>query len=40
VTHRASSSRVRPVSVNRQATAQQRVEWEIQTSILRGGVVG
>jgi hypothetical protein len=26
--------------VNRQATAQQRVEWEIQTSILRGGVVG
>jgi phage tail sheath protein FI len=40
VTHRAGSSRVRPVSVNRQATAQQRVEWEIRTSILRGGVVG
>jgi Bacteriophage tail sheath protein len=38
VTHRAGSSRVRPVSVNRSATAQQRVEWEIQTSILRGGV--
>ncbi|HEV2286119.1 MAG TPA: hypothetical protein VGR80_08765, partial [Steroidobacteraceae bacterium] len=34
VTHRAGVSRVRPVSVNRQATAGQRVEWEIQTSIL------
>jgi hypothetical protein len=38
VTHRAGASRVRPVSVNRSATARQRVEWEIQTSILRGGV--
>jgi len=38
VTHRAGASRVRPVSVNRQATAQQRVEWEIETSILRGGL--
>ena len=38
VTHRAGASRVRPVSVNRAATAQQRVEWEIQTSIMRGGL--
>jgi Bacteriophage tail sheath protein len=36
VTHRAGSSRVRPVSVNRAATSRQRVEWEIETSILRG----
>jgi hypothetical protein len=27
---------VRPVSVNRSATSKQRVEWEIETSILRG----
>jgi hypothetical protein len=38
VTHRAGLSRVRPVSVNRSATAAARVEWEIQTSILRGGL--
>jgi hypothetical protein len=38
VTHRPGASRVRPVSVNRSATAQQRVDWEIQTSILRGGL--
>ena len=38
VTQRAGASRVRPVSVNRSATARQRVEWEIQTSILRGGI--
>ncbi len=36
VTHRAGASRVRPVSVNRAATAKHRVEWEIETSILRG----
>ncbi|MGH8267943.1 MAG: phage tail sheath family protein [Steroidobacteraceae bacterium] len=36
VTHRAGASRVRPVSVNRSATARERVEWEIETSILRG----
>jgi phage tail sheath protein FI len=36
VTHRAGASRVRPVSVNRAATSKQRVEWEIETSILRG----
>jgi uncharacterized protein len=36
VTHRAGASRVRPVSVNRSATSRQRVEWEIETSILRG----
>lgn len=38
VTHRAGQSRVRPVSVNRSATARQRVEWEVETSILRGGM--
>ncbi|HLJ36827.1 MAG TPA: hypothetical protein VKT54_00300 [Steroidobacteraceae bacterium] len=38
VTHRAGKSRVRPVSVNRSATSQKRVEWEIETSILRGGL--
>jgi uncharacterized protein len=36
VTHRGGASRVRPVSVNRSATSRQRVEWEIETSILRG----
>jgi phage tail sheath protein FI len=36
VTQRAGASRVRPVSVNRSATAKNRVEWEIETSILRG----
>ena len=36
VTHRAGASRVRPVSVNRSATAKHRVEWEIETAILRG----
>ncbi|HEY0768471.1 MAG TPA: hypothetical protein VGD47_10990 [Steroidobacteraceae bacterium] len=36
VTHRAGGSRVRPVSVNRSATSKHRVEWEIETSILRG----
>ena len=36
VTHRAGASRVRPVSVNRSATSKSRVEWEIETAILRG----
>jgi hypothetical protein len=27
---------VRPVSVNRATTSKHRVEWEIETSILRG----
>jgi uncharacterized protein len=36
ITHRPGASRVRPVSVNRQATAKNRVEWEIETAILRG----
>jgi phage tail sheath protein FI len=36
LTHRAGTSRVRPVSVNRSATSRHRVEWEIETSILRG----
>jgi phage tail sheath protein FI len=35
VTHHTGSSRVRPVSVNRLATSKHRVEWEIETSILR-----
>jgi Bacteriophage tail sheath protein len=36
VTHHRVSSRVRPVSVNRLATSRHRVEWEIETAILRG----
>ena len=36
VTHQAGSSRVRPVSVNRLTTSRHRVEWEIETAILRG----
>jgi phage tail sheath protein FI len=36
VTHHPGSSRVRPVSVNRLATSKHRVEWEIETAILRG----
>ncbi len=36
VTHHPASSRVRPVSVNRLATSRHRVEWEIETAILRG----
>jgi phage tail sheath protein FI len=35
VTHRAGASRVRPVAVNRAVTAKNRVEWEIETGILR-----
>jgi phage tail sheath protein FI len=35
VTHQAGASRVRPVSVNRAKTSRHRVEWEIETSILR-----
>jgi phage tail sheath protein FI len=35
VTHHAAASRVRPVSVNRSATSRQRVDWEIETSILK-----
>ena len=35
VTHQAGASRVRPVSVNRATTSKHRVEWEIETSILR-----
>jgi Bacteriophage tail sheath protein len=35
VTHHPATSRVRPVSVNRQATSRQRVEWEIETTILK-----
>ncbi len=36
VTHRPGVSRVRPVTVNRSATSRNRVEWEIETAILRG----
>jgi Bacteriophage tail sheath protein len=35
VTHQAGASRVLPVSVNRATTSRHRVEWEIETSILR-----
>ena len=35
ITQEAFGSRSRPVAVNRLATARQRVEWEIETSILR-----
>jgi len=36
VTHHPGASRVRPVSVNRLQTSRHRVEWEIETAILRG----
>jgi Bacteriophage tail sheath protein len=35
VTHHPAASRVRPVTVNRLATSRQRVEWEIETTILK-----
>jgi uncharacterized protein len=35
ITYQGGCSRSRPVAVNRLATSQQRVEWEIETSILR-----
>jgi phage tail sheath protein FI len=38
VTHQPSHSRVRPVAVNRLATSQQRVEWEIETAIFPHGI--
>jgi uncharacterized protein len=34
VTHHPSGSRVRPVSINRQAASPRRVDWEIETAIL------
>ena len=40
VTHQSGSSHVRTVSANRQATSQRRLEWEIETSILRGITIG
>jgi len=40
VTHQSGGSRVRAVSANRQATSQRRLEWEIETSILRGIIIG
>jgi len=39
VTHQSSGSQVRTVSANRQTTSQRRLEWEIETSILRGIVI-
>ncbi len=36
ITYQGGSSRTRSVAVNRLATSRQRVEWEIETSILRG----
>lgn len=36
VTHHPGSTRIRPVSVNRLQTSRHRVEWEIETAILRG----
>ena len=36
VTHQPARAACRPVSVNRSATSRQRVEWEIETAILRG----
>jgi uncharacterized protein len=35
VTHQAGASRVKPVSVNRLTTSRHRVDWEIETAILR-----
>lgn len=35
ITYQDHASRVRTVAVNRLATAQQRVDWEIETAILR-----
>ncbi len=34
VTHHPAGSRVRPVSINRQAASPRRVDWEIETAIL------
>jgi len=34
VTHHPAGSRVRPVSINRQAVSPRRVDWEIETAIL------
>ncbi len=36
ITHQAGESRCRPVSPARQATAPNRLEWEIETAVLRG----
>jgi phage tail sheath protein FI len=36
VTHHAGTSRCRPVSASRLATAPERLEWEIETAVLRG----
>jgi len=36
VTYQGAVTRVRPTTVNRLATSPERVDWEIETSILRG----
>lgn len=38
VTHQPGNSRVRHVAVNRLATSQQRVKWEIETAIFPHGI--
>jgi uncharacterized protein len=35
ITYQGGCSRARPVAVNRFATSRQRVDWEIETSVLR-----
>jgi hypothetical protein len=40
VTHQSGGSQVRTVTANRLATSQRRLEWEIETSILRGIIIG
>ncbi len=40
VTHHAGASRCRPVSPSRFATAPGRLEWEIETAVLRGTSLG
>jgi phage tail sheath protein FI len=39
VTHQAGSSTCRPSWPNRQATSSRRLEWEIETAILRGVIL-
>ena len=34
VTHHSGGSRVRPVTINRQAASPRQVDWEIETAIL------
>jgi uncharacterized protein len=36
LTHHPAGTRIRPVSINRQAAVPRRVDWEIETAILNG----